>query len=257
MNDIIQINDIEYLNLFHEFSLNIKEEEYYCISGPNNCGKTTLIRILNKEIQDDFSIEINHKNIKDYKIQDYNKLIQTIFPLEIDFMENTLEEELLLYKSKNSTFFQELIKKLKLSKLLSKKTKELTDKEIVVAQIIISILNEPKILLIDSIDSFFSKQENISIHKFIKDITKEHHITVIEATTNLEDSLYADTLGIIQNGKVVLEGIPKQILKKDNVINKIGLRLPFMVDLSVKLKDYDLIEDLELEKDRMVDILWK
>ena len=48
-----------------------------------------------------------------------------------------------------------------------------------------------------------------------------------------------------------------EVLEKDNILNKLGLRLPFMVDLSVKLKDYDLIKDIELNKNRMVDILWK
>ena len=33
--------------------------------------------------------------------------------------------------------------------------------------------------------------------------------------------------------------------------------MPFMMDLAVKLRDYALLEDIELNKDRMVDILWK
>ena len=30
-----------------------------------------------------------------------------------------------------------------------------------------------------------------------------------------------------------------------------------MIDLSVKLKDYELLDDVELDIDRMVDGLWK
>jgi hypothetical protein len=29
-----------------------------------------------------------------------------------------------------------------------------------------------------------------------------------------------------------------------------------MIDLSVKLKDYDLLDEIELDKNRMVDKLW-
>ena len=46
-------------------------------------------------------------------------------------------------------------------------------------------------------------------------------------------------------------------MKEDSLINKIGLTLPFMVDLSLKLKYYDLIDDVELDMNRMVDKLWK
>ena len=47
------------------------------------------------------------------------------------------------------------------------------------------------------------------------------------------------------------------MLEKDNIINKAGLELPFMMDLSVKLRDYDLIKDIELDMEKMVDNLWK
>ena len=56
---------------------------------------------------------------------------------------------------------------------------------------------------------------------------------------------------------MALKGTPLEVLKHDNIINKIGLDVPFMVDLSVKLKDYDLIDGIELDQDRMLDILWK
>ena len=54
-----------------------------------------------------------------------------------------------------------------------------------------------------------------------------------------------------------MEGVSKEILIRDNILNKIGLKVPFMYDLSVKLMDYNLLGDIELDKDRMVDQLWK
>ena len=47
------------------------------------------------------------------------------------------------------------------------------------------------------------------------------------------------------------------ILKEDNIINKIGLKIPFMIDLSVKLQDYDLISEMTLDMNGMVNKLWK
>lgn len=257
MKDLIKIDSLNYLDIFNNLSLNIKEGDYLCISGPNNCGKTTLIRILDNQIDIEFPIYIDNKKISDYKINDYNRIVQTIIPLEISFKELTLEEELLQQKNDNSKLYTYIIKSLKLSKLITKKIKDLTEKEIVMAQLIIGLLNEPKILLIDSLDSFFKKEELINLHKFIKDIKNKLGITIIETTTNLDNSIYASSLVIIANGHIELEGEPLVILEKDNIINKIGLRLPFMVDLSVKLKDYDLIDKIELDKDRMVDNLWK
>ena len=59
------------------------------------------------------------------------------------------------------------------------------------------------------------------------------------------------------NGEKILEGEPLDVLQNDNILNRIGLEVPFMIDLSVKLRDYDVVKDIELDKNRMVDILWK
>ena len=55
----------------------------------------------------------------------------------------------------------------------------------------------------------------------------------------------------------VIEGTPNYVLQNDNIVNKVGLNLPFMYDLTVKLKDYNLLDDIVLDPDRMVNILWK
>ena len=86
---------------------------------------------------------------------------------------------------------------------------------------------------------------------------KKKNLTVILTTIDLKDSLYTDYLYVIGNKKIVLKGEPIKVLEKDNILNKVGLNIPFMADLSVKLKDYDLLDSIILEKDRMVDILWK
>ena len=72
MNDFI-INNLNYNNVLNDFSITIKKESFVTIVGPNDCGKTTLLR----------SIE----NIKN---------IMTVIPKEIIFETNTLENELLI-----------------------------------------------------------------------------------------------------------------------------------------------------------------
>ena len=93
--------------------------------------------------------------------------------------------------------------------------------------------------------------------EFLKSIQQSNEITIIITTIHLEESLLADYLYIIGDKKIALSGEPITVLANDNKINKLGLSLPFMMDLSVKLKDYDLIKEIELDKDRMVESLWK
>ena len=48
MKRSIIIQDLSYWNLFDHISLEIKENDFATISGPNNCGKTTLLIIINR-----------------------------------------------------------------------------------------------------------------------------------------------------------------------------------------------------------------
>lgn len=256
MPNIIQIENIQYGHILKNLSFVI-QDNFITISGPNNSGKTTLIRILNREIKGySGTITINNQDINDYKIDEFTNIIQTIIPTEILFLEETVEEELKL-QANNIEEINTILEELKLKRILFKKTNTLSEKEIIYIQLVLALLHKPKILLLDNISSYLKKQDYQNIISFLKHYQTLHPLTIITTCINLEESIESDYLYILNQGELALEGKPLELLKKDNIINKIGLNLPFMIDLSVKLMDYDLLEDIILDKDRMVEELWK
>ena len=248
MTKIIEINSFSDDKLFENLSINVDKNTITTISGSNSCGKTTLMRILNREIITDNTILLNDININDYTIKDYTSLVQAVIPLEIVFNEKTLEKEL------NN---KDLVKGLRIKSILNKDISTLTTKEKVLAQLAIAMDNKPEVLLLDNVFIYFNDKEKEEIFTFLRKYQKKNTLTVLLTTIDLKDSLYTDYLYIIGNKKIILEGKPLEVLEKDNILNKVGLNIPFMADLSVKLKDYDLIDSIILDKDRMVDILWK
>ena len=248
MTKIIEINSFSDDKLFENLDISVEKNTITTISGSNSCGKTTLMRILNREVITDNTILLNNKSINDYTIREYISLVQTVIPLEIVFKEKTLEKEL------NNL---DLVKGLRIKSILNKDISTLTIKEKVLAQIAIALDSKPQVLLLDNVFIYFSDKEREEIFTFLRKYQKKNNLTVVLTTIDLRDSLYTDYLYIIGNKKIVLEGKPLEVLEKDNILNKVGLNIPFMADLSVKLKDYDLLDSIVLEKDRMVDILWK
>lgn len=226
MNDFI-INNLSYNNILNDFSITIKKESFVTIVGPNDCGKTTLIRVLS------------------------TNSIATVIPKEIVFETNTLENEL-LFKNIDINKINDKWDK----RLLKKQFSKMTDKEMIISQIILEVESNKDIILIDDISSYFSYKERKKIWNTIKSILVKKKKIIVYLSILLDDSLDFERLYIMDKGKIVLEDEPLNIIIKDNVLNKIGLKLPFMVDLSVKLQDYNLIDDLELDVDRMVDRLW-
>ena len=217
-------------------SLNIVfyENKFYTISGSNNSGKTTLIRILNAS----------------------DNLFKAVIPFELRINRDNLLEEL-NYQKIDKELVDYILKGLKINGISKRPINSLSKKEIILIQIALALAKRPKALLLDSIDNYLSEDEINKLFKFLKDYQNKYTLAVINTTINLKESLLTDYLYVLHKGEVILEGEPLNVLQNDNILNRIGLEVPFMIDLSVKLRDYELISDIELDQDRMVDILWK
>lgn len=258
MDVILNINNIKYKDIFEDLSIYVEKNTITAISGPNKCGKTTLIKILNKDIQIEPNIIYEGKEIYNYKDEEYYKKVQAVFPQDIIFHENTIIEELLFHQEKYDKEKTEfLISKLGIRKSLNKEISSLDEKDIFLTQIAIAILNASDIVMIDEIDSYLSKEELIKIYKLFNSCIDKYDLTFIITCLNLDSTIFVDKICIINKGKIALKGEPLRVLDKDNILNKIGLEVPFMIDLSVKLKDYQLINKIILNQEEMIEELWK
>ena len=255
MNKIIEINKLSFKNVFNNFAITFPMEKLIYLSGSNNCGKTTLIRNLNRQINSKFNIIINDKVIDNNNLNEYFNNIECLIPNEILFKNDSLNEEINNYDNKVDK--KELINKLKLNKYKDTKFNKLDIKNKIKIQLLISLLKKPKVLFIDNIMSYFDKKEIIELNHLLKEYISKYKITIIITTVNLENTINSDYLIIIDNNKIILEGEPLKVLEKDNIINKAGLEVPFTIDLSSKLKDYDLIKEIESDKERLINKLWK
>lgn len=261
--NIIEIIGLTYKNIFNDFSLGIEENKFITIAGPNNCGKTTLLRMLDNQIEVNNTFTLYDMKLEDYKLTDLYQIMKVIIPGEINYVTNTIEEELNYYleqlnlsKEEKTSRYKKVIKDLKLSKYQSSNLDELDIKETIKVQLALALIYNPNIIFIDDISVYFDKKELDAIIEILKQYQQDK-TTIVLITSSLEVALQSDYLYVINESKIMIEGNPIEIIEKDNIMNKAGLNLPFMIDLSVKLRDYELVDCIEQDKDRMVDLLWK
>ena len=263
--ELLEVTNLKYQNIFEDISFQVKSGQFITISGGNNCGKTTLIRILSGQLEVKETIKLLGTYIEEYPQNLWKEITGTIIPQDNpEFLFDTVEEELNytihLFKKteeEKKETYKEIVKKYK----LTKKQKKAPNKIPVFIKIKIllaeKMLATPQILFLDDICQELEEKEQDEFIKLLRTLQLETKIAIIMTTSDLNVSLESDYLLVMNDGKILLEGEPLTVIEKDNTLNKIGLDLPFMVDLSVKLRDYNVVDKVELNMDRMVDTIWK
>jgi hypothetical protein len=55
----------------------------------------------------------------------------------------------------------------------------------------------------------------------------------------------------------MLDGFPLKVMEYDKLLNRLGIDIPFEIELSIKLKLYGLIDNLVPNIEELVNILWQ
>ena len=250
----IEINNLDYENIFKNLTLNINEKDFITIVGSSSCGKTTLAKLLCGYIKID-NIKINGNtddisvvfdNIEDNFIYD-TVLENLVFPLENrNYSKNEIDEKL-----------NDIVTYLKIEDLLDCNINTLSGGEKELVALASSLITEPKLLIIDDAFSMLDIIQKEKIFKLLKKLNREKKTTIVYLTSDVESIVYGKSIAIISNKTIIKNEPLKTILKDEKSFKSAKQKLPFMADLSLKLKYYNLIDDIILEESKMVDALWK
>lgn len=267
--NILNINNLSYFTnekvIIDNLDLSVEKGKIYAVIGNNNCGKTTLIKLISGIIPTTDkivlnNISLNKKNVSDYIVE----LGVVLSRFENQFLFDNVYQEL-SFPLKNLGYGKDDIE-YKINKILEefdfqdykgKSINELTLSEKQKLLIIIALVHQPKLLVMDDPFSMINNRETAKIFEVLKEKCQNEDLTVLFTTNNLDDTLHADNLIVMDKGKVVLSGEKFDVLKEDQQLLKLGLEIPFMVDLSIKLKFYNLIDEFYLNMEDMVNTLWK
>ena len=112
---------------------------------------------------------------------------------------------------------------------------------------------EPSYLALDDLLIYLNTRTKILLLNYLN----SKNIMLINVTSNMEDVLYTDYILCLYKGISAIDGKTLDVLKEEKVLKRLGFSLPFMVDISIQLKLYDLIKKIYLNKEEMVKNLWK
>ena len=260
MSRVLEVVNLNYWD-FKDVNLTFFNRTFYSIVGGSNSGKTTLFKLLSSLIPTNNMISCNNVFLDDSNYNDYLVNIgiveglnknSFIFKKVIDEARYPLKN---LGYSNNSMNIriEKVFSFFDISYLLDKDISELSSHEKQKLLIVLSLLHQPKVLLLDSVLDIFSDTERENIIKKLK-ILVSKGLTVISFTKKLD--LLVDKIILLDNYAIIGEYDINKLYEDDKLFYSHNLEIPFIVDLANKLKVYGLLNKNYSNMKEMVDDLW-
>lgn len=216
-------------NAVDDVSFDVKEGEFFTLLGPNGAGKTTTISILNTTLNKTTgSVKIDGLEI-DENSDEVRKRVGVIFQNQSLDINLTAEENVrfhaILYglypyrpffsmmPKKYRDKVQELSEILGIGNEIHNQIKTFSGGMKRKLEIVRGLIHKPKILFLDEPTTGLDPLSRKNLWEYLTDVRKKDGITLFLTTHYLEEAEGSDKVCIMDKGKIVAIGTPKEIKK--------------------------------------------
>lgn len=271
MKDIIKVENLvfEYVGedgsflAIDDLNLGIKEGEFVAIIGHNGSGKSTLSKNLNAILYPTKGdIFVNGMNTRDdSKIWDIRQSAGMVFQNPDNQIVATVVEEDVAFGCENLGIEPKEIRErvdwaLKSVDMYDKRDRQPhllsggQKQRVAIAGI---IAMKPRCIIFDEATAMLDPSGREEVMSIIKKLNRENNITILHITHFMEEAVEADRVIVMEKGRNVLSGTPREVFSHVDELKSIGLDVPYMTELSQMLnKDGISISKDILTVDEMV-----
>jgi energy-coupling factor transport system ATP-binding protein len=223
-------------------SFSLKIGEWVVLMGANGSGKTTFVRCLNGLIQplsgevfiDGISTKMNHML---YEIRRRvgmvfqnpdNQIVTTTVEREVAFgLEN-----LGIAHDEMKERVEKTLRRFHLENYRNTPPHLLSGGERQRLALASVWVMEPNYLILDEPTSLLDPQGRSEIFRYIEELMEKRRIGVLLITQYPEDALMFERLIVMREGRIVLDGPPRNLFQNAQEMHRMGLGVPVEVELS-------------------------
>lgn len=220
----------------NHISVDVKEGEFLVILGHNGSGKSTFAKHLNSILTPKEGTLIfsgidatDKKNTWDIRKQvgmvfqnPDNQIVATIIEEDVAFGPENLGIE----PSEIRKRVDDALETVGMSDYKKGSPNQLSGgqkQRIAIAGV---IAMKPKCIVFDESTAMLDPIGRRQVMSTMQKLNKEYGITIIHITHYMQEAILADRIIVMDKGKVVLEGTPKEVFKEVKRIKDIGLDVP-------------------------------
>jgi len=274
--NIIKFDNTEYKYKSHteieekpavsNLNLEIEQGQFVVVIGKNGSGKSTFARLMNALIlPTKGAVYINGlKTSEDEYLWDIRQCVGMVFQNPDNQIVATSVEEDVAFGPENlgvpsneiKARVEDSLKAVGMSEYKKSAPHNLSGgqkQRIAIAGI---LAMKPKCIILDEATSMLDPVGRKEVLEVLKKLNLEENITIIHITHHMNEAIYADRVVIIEDGKVIKDGTPREIFADVEGIKKLGLDVPQVTELFYELKKEGFELPLEIiDVDEAVEVL--
>ncbi len=268
MQDAIKITGLSFSyneekEVLNNLSLSIKKGSYCVVLGQNGSGKSTLAKLIMGLLEaNSGSIIVNGLEVNVDNIYEIRKQTGIVFQNpDNQFIGATVRDDIAFGLENRQVpqiemdpIINEYAKKTGMDKYLDKEPSNLSGGQKQRVAIAGVLAMRPNIIIFDEATSMLDPKGKREIKEIIVRLKKEiKDVTVLSITHDIEEALLADEIIILNKGKIVEQGSPKEVFKQVDKLPSYGLDIPFVYKLNEELKTLG-IDPKSIDIEKMVEL---
>ena len=268
---------IEIKNLVYEYEeadhpavggvdLTIEKGEFVAVLGHNGSGKSTMAKCLNGLFQPtrgDVIVDgMNTKEEEDiWKIRARagmvfqnpdNQIVATVVEEDVAFGAENLAVE----QGELRRRVDEALAAVEMTEYKDDQPHKLSGGQKQRVAIAGILAMNPDYIILDEPTAMLDPRGREEVMKTILRLNKEEGKTIILITHFMSEAVQADRVAVMEEGKLVLEGPPREVFNQVDTMKSLGLDVPQVTELAARLKAVGVpLPDGILDREEFVDAL--